>query len=61
MFTTTIGINKECAIAYAKRVAAGLFLAGLIAGAIGCNTTEGAGRDIKSAGKGIEEAAQDNK
>lgn len=26
-----------------------------------CNTTEGAGRDIKSLGKGIEEAADDAK
>lgn len=29
--------------------------------AAGCNTTEGVGRDIKSAGKGIEEAASDAK
>lgn len=27
----------------------------------GCNTTEGAGKDIKSLGKGIEEAADDAK
>ncbi len=26
-----------------------------------CNTTEGVGKDIKSAGKGIEEAASDAK
>ncbi len=26
-----------------------------------CNTTEGVGKDIKSAGKGLEEAAQENK
>ena len=26
-----------------------------------CNTTEGAGKDIKSVGKGIEESAHDNK
>ncbi len=27
----------------------------------GCNTTEGVGKDIKAAGKGIENAAQDAK
>jgi predicted small secreted protein len=27
----------------------------------GCNTTEGAGKDIKSLGEGIEEAADDAK
>ena len=27
----------------------------------GCNTVEGAGKDVKSAGKGIEETAQDAK
>ncbi len=27
----------------------------------GCNTTEGLGKDIKSAGKGIEETASDAK
>lgn len=27
----------------------------------GCNTTEGVGKDIKAAGKGIEGAAQDAK
>jgi predicted small secreted protein len=27
----------------------------------GCNTTEGAGKDVKSLGKGIEETAKDAK
>lgn len=35
--------------------------AGLMTLLVGCNTTEGVGKDIKSAGKGIEEAAQDAK
>lgn len=28
---------------------------------VGCNTVEGAGRDVKSLGKGVEETAQDAK
>lgn len=35
--------------------------AGVLLGPAACNTTEGVGKDIKSAGKGIEETAQDAK
>ncbi len=31
------------------------------AGLAGCNTTEGVGRDLQSAGEGIEDAADRNK
>ncbi|MFT3786320.1 MAG: entericidin A/B family lipoprotein [Tepidisphaeraceae bacterium] len=30
-------------------------------GAIGCNTTEGVGKDMKDAGEGIRDAARDAK
>lgn len=47
-----------------KRVCAWVLPAVVVVAALGsagCNTTEGAGRDIKSVGKGIEEAASDAK
>ena len=44
-----------------KRLAAALVLAAFSTALVACNTTEGVGKDIKSAGKGIEETAQDAK
>lgn len=41
-----------------------VFAMALVVGAVsltGCNTTEGVGRDIKAAGRGIENTAQDAK
>jgi predicted small secreted protein len=34
-----------------------LVIAGLCAAVIGCNTIEGAGKDVKAAGSGVEKAA----
>jgi len=36
-------------------------LAVLLSVVAGCNTTEGVGKDVESAGEGIKEAAQDAK
>jgi predicted small secreted protein len=55
---------KSFACGVGKRLIAALMVVALgVSGASlsGCNTTEGVGKDIKSAGKGIEEAAQDAK
>ncbi|MCF8106882.1 MAG: entericidin A/B family lipoprotein [Desulfohalobiaceae bacterium] len=42
------------------KIIATLFLAvGLFAGTVGCNTFEGMGEDIQSAGESIEEEASD--
>ncbi len=42
------------------KIIAILFLAaGLFAGTMGCNTFEGMGKDIQSAGESIEEEASD--
>ena len=38
-----------------------LFLAGTIAALTGCNTVEGAGKDIEKGGKAIKEEANENK
>lgn len=57
--------DRECRIAPSRSRASFLLAAALATGAIlalaGCNTTEGIGKDIKSVGKGIEEAASDAK
>jgi entericidin B len=48
----------------AKRIVACLSLVALAIGAIalgGCNTVEGAGKDIKAGGQAIEKAADRNK
>jgi entericidin B len=48
----------------AKRTVAWLSLVALAIGAIalgGCNTVEGAGKDIKAGGQAIEKAADRNK
>jgi len=43
------------------RVAAALALAGVFVAASGCNTIEGAGKDIKAAGGAIEKTAEKTK
>jgi predicted small secreted protein len=40
-----------------KRIAAVAALAGLAMAAAGCNTIEGAGKDVKATGQAIEKAA----
>jgi predicted small secreted protein len=40
-----------------KRLAALAVLAGFVLGISACNTVEGAGKDVKAAGQGIENAA----
>ena len=42
------------------RLVLGLCVAAFATRMIGCNTTEGAGKDIKAAGNGIENAADRN-
>lgn len=42
-------------------ILATLLLVGTVATLAGCNTTEGFGKDVKAAGKGIENAASDAK
>ena len=44
-----------------KRIAALLALSGIVLGVAGCNTVEGAGRDIKATGNAIEKAADSAK
>ena len=44
-----------------KRLAALLALVGIAANAAGCNTIEGAGKDIKAAGGAIEKSASKTK
>ena len=44
-----------------KRLAALLALAGIVVAATACNTIEGAGKDIKAAGAGIEKGASKTK
>jgi predicted small secreted protein len=44
-----------------KTIAAMALLAAVIACSAGCNTTEGVGKDIESAGDGIKDAARDAK
>ena len=43
------------------RLVLGLCVAAFAFSSMGCNTTEGAGKDIKAAGNGIENAADRNK
>jgi predicted small secreted protein len=38
-----------------------LFLAGMTAAVTGCNTVEGAGKDIEQGGKAIKEEASEHK
>ena len=56
--TLNIGSDRKrvCVIALLAATASAFILAGL-----GCETTEGAGRDIKKLGNNIEDAAQDAK
>ena len=44
-----------------RRIAALLALAGMVLLVAGCNTIEGAGRDVKAAGSAIEKAADRTK
>jgi len=44
-----------------KRILAFACIAAVALAAAGCNTIEGAGKDIKAAGGGIEKAASKNK
>jgi predicted small secreted protein len=44
-----------------RGIAALLALASMVLVAAGCNTIEGAGRDVKAAGSAIEKAADRNK
>ena len=44
-----------------KKLVALLALAGLCLAVIGCNTIEGAGKDIKAAGGAVEKAATKTK
>lgn len=51
-------------IMYNKTIAslvATLFLAGILATLTGCNTMEGAGKDIEKGGEKIKEEAQEHK
>jgi entericidin B len=40
-----------------KKLAALAIMAGIAIGIAACNTVEGAGKDVKAAGQGIEKAA----
>lgn len=40
---------------------AALFLAGLFGSVTGCNTVEGAGKDIQQGGQAIKDEARENK
>jgi predicted small secreted protein len=44
-----------------KRLAALLAIAGLGVAVVGCNTIEGAGKDVKAAGGAVEKAASKSK
>jgi predicted small secreted protein len=47
------------AVIMAKKVLLVLVVVGMLVAAVGCNTVEGAGRDISSLGSAIAEAAHD--
>ena len=40
-----------------KKLAALAVMAGFVLGLAACNTVEGAGKDVKAAGQGVEKAA----
>jgi predicted small secreted protein len=44
-----------------KKLVALIALTGFVLIAVGCNTVEGAGKDIKAGGEAIEKAADKNK
>jgi len=44
-----------------KKFAALAIMAGFAVGLAACNTIEGAGKDVKAAGQGIEKAAEKTK
>ncbi|MEO8346068.1 MAG: entericidin A/B family lipoprotein [Betaproteobacteria bacterium] len=41
-----------------EKFAALAIMAGMVIGLAACNTVEGAGKDVKAAGQGIEKAAE---
>ena len=53
--------HRDCTVKAGRGAAAVLALAVLAALLTACNTTEGVGKDIKSAGEGIEDTARDAK
>jgi predicted small secreted protein len=44
-----------------KKLVALIALLGFVAGAVGCNTIEGMGKDVKAAGGAVEKAAEKTK
>ncbi len=44
-----------------RKIAALVVLVGFVAGAVGCNTIEGMGKDVKAAGGAVEKAAEKSK
>ncbi len=44
-----------------RRMLTALLLLGLVGALQACNTVEGAGKDVKNAGQGIENSAERNK
>jgi predicted small secreted protein len=44
-----------------RKLAALVVVAGMAMGLAACNTVEGAGKDVKAAGQGIEKAADKSK
>ncbi len=54
------GCNEQNRGGFTKLIAVAAVALGVLT-LTGCNTTEGAGRDIESLGKGIEETAADAK
>jgi len=43
------------------RLLAACWAAAFVLGVVGCNTVEGAGKDVKSAGAAVEDTARDAK
>jgi predicted small secreted protein len=44
-----------------KRLAALILMVGFVVVAVGCNTIEGMGKDVKAAGGAVEKAAEKSK
>ena len=58
MFNRNISVGRWAALA---TLLATLFLAGVIGTLSGCNTIEGAGKDIEQGGKAIKDEAREQK
>ncbi|MDX2146389.1 MAG: entericidin A/B family lipoprotein [Planctomycetota bacterium] len=56
-----MGLLRRGSLAWAQRCALAGGLSCIAIALSGCNTTEGFGRDIESAGAGLEDAADDAK